>query len=99
MKIKKNRFQTTGMMVLDTFSTKSIYLVLLPAEADELPPAAADELEPVLLPPIFIPDILPPADEPVVFPCAKTGAAIPTIKDTAATIATIAIKFNFVMQV
>ena len=35
----------------------------------------------------------------LMLPCANTGAAIPTIKDTAAMIVTIAIKFNLDMHI
>jgi hypothetical protein len=64
--------------------------VVLPAGDDVL---LVDELLPILMP-----LILPAAGALVVFPCANTGAAIPTINDTAATIDTIAIKFNLDMH-
>jgi hypothetical protein len=64
--------------------------VVLPAGDDVL---LVDELLPILMP------LIPPAAGAlVVFPCANTGAAIPTINDTAATIDTIAIKFNLDMH-
>ena len=65
--------------------------------ADVALPAADVLLVDELLP-ILIPLILPAAGALVVFPCAKTGAAIPTINDTAATIDTITIKFNLDMH-
>jgi hypothetical protein len=72
---------------------------VLLVDADVALPAAADVLLADELLPILIPLMLPPAAGAlVVFPCANTGAAIPTINDTAATIDTIAIKFNLDMH-
>jgi hypothetical protein len=75
---------------------KMDYLVLLAIAIDVLP-IAFDELLPIAFDalPIFIDELLPI----LVLPCANTGAAIPTINDTAAMIVTIAIKFNLDMQV
>jgi hypothetical protein len=76
---------------------KKDYFVLL-VDADVALPADADVLLVDELLPMLIPLILPAAGALVVFPCANTGAAIATINDTAATIDTIAIKFNLDMH-
>jgi hypothetical protein len=85
---------------------KKDYFVLL-VEADVALPAAIETflafpngLELFAAPPAAAKLALPFADAGtlVVFPCANTGAAIATINDTAATIDTIAIKFNLDMH-
>jgi hypothetical protein len=85
---------------------KKDYFVLL-VDADVAFPAAIETflafpngLELFAAPPAAAKLALPFADAGtlVVFPCANTGAAIATINDTAATIDTIAIKFNLDMH-